>query len=72
MVNYIAGFILEVTFEYSFTTIAKCVSFTEFGFYLREDFFLCQWVPLKVVEEFQDRYGDGHSGSGRFVGGAAE
>jgi hypothetical protein len=25
-----------------------------------------------VVEEFQDRYGDGHSGSDRFVGGAAE
>jgi hypothetical protein len=25
-----------------------------------------------VVEEFQDRYGDSHSGSGRFVGGAAE
>jgi hypothetical protein len=40
MVNYIAGFFLEVIVEYSFTTIAKCVSFTEFGFYLREDFFL--------------------------------
>jgi hypothetical protein len=39
MVNYIAGFILEVIVEYSFTTIAKSVSFTEFGFYLREYFF---------------------------------
>jgi hypothetical protein len=52
MVNYIAGLILGVIVGYSFTTIAKCVSFTEFGFYLREDFFVCQWVPLKVVEEF--------------------
>jgi hypothetical protein len=35
-------------------------------------FCVCQWVPLKVVEEFQDRYGDGHSGSDRFVGGVVK